>query len=57
MIHTIIMFLWCFVLNAIPFKRTLSGILCLIILIGFGIFTYNDTMNIIENGVILVGGE
>ena len=51
------MFLWCFVLNAIPFKRTLSGILCLIILIGFGIFTYNDTMNIIENGVILVGGE
>ncbi len=33
------------------------GIVCLIILIGFGIFTYNDTMNIIENGIIFVNGE
>lgn len=33
------------------------GLVSLLIFIGFGIFTYNDTMKIIQDGLILINGE
>ncbi len=56
MIHIIIMFIWSFILRAIPFKKVFTVAACLLIL-GFGMFNYNETMQILGNGVIMVNGE
>ncbi len=57
MIQTIVMFLWCFILSAIPFKRITFGTLYVIILAMSIHFTYNYTTELVENGIILVSEE
>jgi len=56
MINIFIMFLWSFILRAIPFREVIFGALCVSI-ICFGICTYNNTMEILENGVMLTSNE
>lgn len=46
--QTVIMFLWCFVLRVIPFKKIVFGALCIVVL-NVGVhFAHNHTIGIAD---------
>lgn len=55
--NTIIMLLWCFILNAVPFRKVIFGALYVVILGASIHFTYNYTTELVEDGIMLVSGE
>lgn len=57
--NTFLMFVWSFIIRAMPFKRIATGVLCAMIFLGSAFIALNYITDTPENGILLIksGGE